>query len=153
VRVPRQNRGIGTRHDYTSAYRDRDHEERRVPITDVPRHVALAQGILQQDKVPRPQPPDRPVGRLHLDRTRHEGQELPGGTRVPVANPAGLKRIEAILRCGLIPGDVERGSGGRSTCETLFDRYRIKVRATLCVRVYSVILHKGMIGREFLSHG
>ena len=94
--------GSRSRHGFSSAHRDGDHEERGVPITEIPRHVPSARGILQQDEIPRPQPPDRPVGRLHLDRTRHEGQELPGGTRMPVANPAGLKRIEAILRCGFV---------------------------------------------------
>ncbi|MCK9592491.1 MAG: hypothetical protein M0Q91_10840 [Methanoregula sp.] len=59
--------------------------------------MALARGILQQDEIPRPQPPDRAIGRLHFHCTRHESQELPGGTRVPIADPAGLKRIEAIL--------------------------------------------------------
>ena len=125
---------------------DRDNKERGEPVPDVPRHVASARCIFQQNEIPRSQPPDRPVGCLHFHRTRHESQKLPGGTWVPVANPAGLKRIKAILRRWSVTGDVERGSGGRSTRETLFDRYGIKVRATLCVRVYSMIRHLGEIG-------
>ena len=59
--------------------------------------MPLARGIFQQDEVPRHKALFRPIGRLHLHRTRHEGQELAGGTRVPVADPAGLERIEAML--------------------------------------------------------
>ena len=47
-----KNSAIGIRHGFQSGSRDRDHEERGVPVTDVPRHMPLARGILQQDKIP-----------------------------------------------------------------------------------------------------
>ncbi len=81
-----------------SGRRDGNHKERGVPVTDIPCQVPPARGILKEDEVPRPQLTDFPVSCLHLYRTRHEGEELPGGARVPVADPAGLECIEAVLR-------------------------------------------------------
>ncbi|MGZ4906789.1 MAG: hypothetical protein ACXV5T_08670, partial [Halobacteriota archaeon] len=59
--------------------------------------------------------------------------ELPSGSRVQFANPAGLKRIEPIRRCWSVLGNVERGGGGRCTHETLFDRHDINVRLARCI--------------------
>lgn len=116
-----------------SHHRNRDHEIGGVPVTDVPRQVSPAGRILQEDKVAWQKPPHRPIGRLHLHRSGHEGQELPGGGRVPVTDPAGLKRIKAIVRCDSIRGHIERGSGWCCTHQALFDRHGINVGAPLCI--------------------
>jgi hypothetical protein len=93
--------------------------------------VTPARGIFQQDQIPGTEPPDSPVRCLHLHLAREEGKELPGGGRVQFAYPAGLERVEAILRRGSVLGDLERGNGGCCTCKALFDRHEIEVRVTL----------------------
>jgi hypothetical protein len=136
----------------TSGGRGGDHEERGVPVADIPRHVTLARGVFQQDQIPGTEPPGCPARRLHLHLARQEDEELPGRGRVQFTYPAGLECVKAIFRRGPILGDVERGSGRRCTHEDLFDRHDIKVRVTLRVRIDSVIRHPGEIWGGCLRH-
>ena len=71
-RPQRHKKGVTRRHYISgiiSGLRDWNHEERGVPLSNIPRHVPLARRIFQQDEVPGPKLPDRSVCCLHLHRT------------------------------------------------------------------------------------